>query len=140
MGIGKRIKELRAELHYTAAEIAAGLEIPVRTIGSYEREEAQPGSKFFKAMIEKYHVNVNWLLTGKGSMFMSKRTEMDMAFIAYFQETFNLTEQEVTGLVDILDTEASKDMVLKFIQIKKGNKEALDSLIYNLQGIKAIYG
>ena len=140
MGIGKRIKELRAELHLTAGEIASGLDIPVRTIGSYEREEAQPGLKFFKAMIEKYHVNVNWLLTGKGSMFMSKRTEMDMAFIAYFQETFNLTEQEVTGLIDILDTEASRDMVLKFIEIKKGNKEALDSLIYNLQGIKAIYG
>ena len=63
-----------------------------------------------------------------------------MTCIAYFQETFNLTEEEATGLLDILDTEASKDMVLKFIQIKKGNKEALDSLIYNLQGIKAIYG
>ena len=140
MGIGKRIKELRAELHLTASEIAEKLDIPVRTIGSYEREEAQPGSKFFNALIEKYNVNINWLLTGKGNMFISKIMEMDMTFIAYFQETFNLTEQEVTGLIDILDTEASRDMVLKFIQIKKGNKEALDSLIYNLQGIKAIYG
>ena len=32
-----------------------------------------------------------------------------------------------------------KDFYKKFIEIKKGNKEALDSLIQNLQGIKAIY-
>ncbi len=140
MGIGKRIKELRAELHLTAGEIASGLDIPVRTIGSYEREEAQPGAKFFSALIDKYHVNVNWILTGKGNMFISKILEIDDSFITYFQEIFNLTEKEVTGLIDLLNSEASRDMVLKFIQIKKGNKEALNTLLYNLQGIKAIYG
>ena len=140
MGIGKRIKELRAELHLTAGEIASGLDIPVRTIGSYEREEAQPGAKFFSALIDKYHVNVNWILTGKGNMFISKILEIDDSFITYFQEIFNLTEKEVTGLIDLLNSEASRDMVLKFIQIKNGNKEALNTLLYNLQGIKAIYG
>ena len=41
MTIGKRIKELKARLNITSAEMAKALDIPVRTIGSYERDEAE---------------------------------------------------------------------------------------------------
>lgn len=140
MSIGKRIKEIKTTLHLTSGELAEKLNIPVRTIGSYEREEAQPGSKFLNALIEICKINVNWLLTGKGNMFLSDKTEADLNYMATLKNRHELTDEEVKGLIDILDSEASREMLLKFIQIKKGNKEALDSLIYNLQGIKAIYG
>ena len=139
MSIGKRIKEIRANLHLTSNELAEKLNIPVRTIGSYEREEAQPSPKFLNALIENYYININWLLTGKGNMFISNRTEADINYIAQLQDRLNLSDEEISGLIDILDSDASREMVLKFIEIKKGNKDALDSLIYNLQGIKAIY-
>ena len=57
MSIGKRIKELKISLRATSGTIADTLGIPVRTIGSYEREEAQPSPKFLAALIEKYNVN-----------------------------------------------------------------------------------
>ena len=140
MTIGKRIKELKTILHLTSLEMANELSIPVRTIGSYERDEAQPGPKFLNALIDKFCVNINWLLSGRGNMFITKKAEKDIAYIAQLQERLKLTNEELNGLIDILDADASREMVLKFILIKKGNKEALDSLIYNLQGIKAISG
>ena len=140
MTIGKRIKELKSILHLTSLEMANELSIPVRTIGSYERDEAQPGPKFLNALIDKFCVNINWLLSGRGNMFITKKAEKDIAYIAQLQERLKLTNEELNGLIDILDADASREMVLKFIEIKKGNKEALDSLISNLQGIKAIYG
>lgn len=140
MSIGKRIKKLRAELNLSSAQLAQNIDIPVRTIGSYERNEVQPGSKFLTALIDCYYVNVNWLLTGKGNMFISKKTNIDLNYVKMLKEQFNLTEEEISGLLEILETEASRDMVMKFIEVKHGNKEVLDSLIYNLQGIKAIYG
>ncbi|MCD7779203.1 MAG: helix-turn-helix transcriptional regulator [Candidatus Gastranaerophilales bacterium] len=140
MSIGKRIREIRKTLHLTAAELAEELCIPVRTIGSYERSEAQPGPKFLNALIDKFCVNINWLLSGKGNMFISQKTETDLNYAAKLQVKMNLSPEELAGLMEILDSDASRDMVLKFIEIKKGNKDALDSLIYNLQGIKAVYG
>mgnify|MGYP002626509622 CR=1 FL=1 len=139
MNIGKRIKELKIELKITTIEMALTLGIPVRTIGSYERDEAMPGPKFLNALIEHYHVNINWFLTGKGNIFISPKTENDIQYISVLQKRFNLTEKEIDGLIDILESDASREMILKFIEIKRGNKEALDSLIYNLQGIKAVY-
>lgn len=140
MSIGKRLKEIKSALKITSKELAENLGIPVRTIGSYERDEAQPGPKFFHAIHEKYNVDINWFLTGKGNMFISERTKADINYIADLQEKLNLSEDEVEGLIDILNSKASRDMVFKFVEIKHGNKEALESLIYNLQGIKAIYG
>ena len=140
MSIGKRIKELKTILHLTSLEMANELSIPVRTIGSYERDEAQPGPKFLNALIDKFCVNINWLLSGRGNMFITKKAEKDIAYIAQLQDRLKLTNEELNGLIDILDADASREMVLKFIEIKKGNKGASDSLIYNLQGIKAIYG
>lgn len=140
MTIGKRVKELKNALSMTSSELAEKLNIPVRTIGSYERDEATPGAKFLAALVDDLNVNVNWLLTGRGSMFISKKAENDISYIAHLQEKLKLKNDEIDGLIDLLDSEASREMVLRFIEIKKGNKEALDSLIYNLQGIKAIYG
>lgn len=139
MSIGKRIKELKISLRATSGTIADTLGIPVRTIGSYEREEAQPSPKFLAALIEKYNVNANWLLTGNGNMFLSEKTVLDVQYVAKLQERYELTEKEISGLLELLESKASREMVLKFIEIKKGNKEALDILINNLQGIKAIY-
>lgn len=140
MEIGKRIKEIRAYFKITSKEFAQTLGIPLRTIGSYERDEAQPGPKFFAALIECYNVNVNWLLSGNGNMFISSKTKSDLDFIASLQERLSLTDEEIDGLIDILDSEASREMLFKFVEIKRGNKEALNTLIYNLQGIKAVYG
>ncbi len=139
MSVGKRIKELKTILNLSSNDMAKKLKIPARTIGSYERDEVPPGPKFLSALIKKFQVNINWLLSGKGSMFISKKTELELNYIAKLQSKFNMTEKELSGLIDVLDSEASRDMVLKFIEIKQGNKDALDSLICNLQGIKAIY-
>ncbi len=139
MSIGKRIKEIKSVLHLSSGAMAIKIGIPARTIGSYERDEALPGVKFLNAVIEYLHVNVNWLITGKGEMFISQKTEYDLKYIAALQERLNLSEDEILGLIDILDSDAGREMILKFIEIRKGNKEALDSLIFNLQGIKAIY-
>lgn len=139
MTLGERIKNLRKNLNITAKDFATILQIPLRTIGSYERDEAQPSPKFFNALIDIYHININWLLTGQGNIFLSEKTESDITFVSLLKERFNLSDDEINGLLDILDSDASKEMVLKFISIKNGDKEALDTLIYNLQGIKAIY-
>ena len=137
MSIGKRFKEIKIALKMTSNDIAMTLKMPVRTIGSYERDEAQPGPKFLQGLYLEFGVNVNWLLTGQGTMFFSKKSEFDASYITQMKQKFSLNDEELDGLLEILKSDASREMVLKLIKAKKGDKEALDSLIYNLQGIKA---
>lgn len=77
MSTGKRLKEIKKELNLTAAEMGEMLEIPSRTIGGYERDEAPPNQKFLNALVEKLHINVNWFLTGIGTKYLNKAELVD---------------------------------------------------------------
>ena len=77
MTIGQRLKEIKKELNLTVTELAEKLEIPARTIGGYERDEAPPNQKFLNALVQKLHINVNWFLTGIGSKFINSIESTD---------------------------------------------------------------
>lgn len=139
MTIARRIKEIKLVLHLTSIELANKLDIPVRTIGSYERAEAQPSPKFLTALYEQLNIDVNWLLSGKGNMFLDRRVAISLGATANIQDKLDLTSEQLNDLIELLNSPA-KDMLLKLLEVKKGNKEALDGLLQNLQGIKAIYG
>ena len=139
MTIARRIKEIKLVLHLTSIELANKLDIPVRTIGSYERAEAQPSPKFLAALYEQLNIDVNWLLSGKGNMFLDRKVAISLGATANIQDKLDLTSEQLNDLIELLNSPA-KDMLLKLLEVKKGNKEALDGLLQNLQGIKAIYG
>lgn len=139
MTIAKRLREFRASMRLTSSEVANALGIPVRTIGSYERGEVLPGSKFYDLMIEKYNMNINWLISGRGTMFINQQLPENKDSISKLQEEIKLSNDDMETLIEMLKSEASRNVLLKFIEVKRGNKEALNSLIANLQGIRAIF-
>ena len=117
MSIGKRIKELKTILKLTSLDLSKELNIPVRTIGSYERDEAIPSAKFFQALLEIKNINANWLISGKGSMFLEKEPQK----IVSENNLINISEAELMQISTLLESEASREMVLKLAEIKKGN-------------------
>ena len=139
MTIGKRLREFRTIKRLTASEVAKKLDIPTRTVGSYERGEVLPGTKFYDLMIQKYDINVNWLISGIGNMFLSETIMQNDDSISKLQKEINLSNDDMNSLIELLKSESGRNIMLKFIAVKRGNKTALDSLIANLQGIKAIF-
>ncbi len=139
MTVAKRLKEFRTVKRLTALEVAKTLDIPARTVGSYERGEVLPGTKFYDLMIQKYDININWLITGIGKMFINDSSEKNNDSISQLQEEIKLSNEDMKVFIELLKSEAGRNMLLKFIAIKHGSKEALDSLIENLQGIRAVF-
>ena len=139
MTISRRLREFRAKNRLTSAELANILGIPARTIGSYERDEVAPGTKFYELMIEKFNININWLLTGIGTMFINQDIDDDNNSISQLQDEIRFTNEEMDILINMLKSESSRDMLKKFVEIKQGRREALDILIANLKGIKAVF-
>ena len=65
-----RIKELREALNLNQAELASQLEIQKSLISEYENEKKEPSKAVITALMKKFNVNANWLLTGEGSVFV----------------------------------------------------------------------
>ncbi len=75
MSIGDRFKEVREKLQLNQSELARAIYVKPSIISDIERGEKEPSKKIISFLIGKYDLNSNWLLTGKGDMFLDMSTD-----------------------------------------------------------------
>ncbi len=69
--IGSRIKQIRS--FHKLSQRAFGEKLDRKSSGyisEVETSKTKPGSDLLYSLIRAYKININWLLTGEGSMFM----------------------------------------------------------------------
>ena len=63
--IGNRLQEVRLKNNLTAEQLSQIVNIPVSTLGSYERGTRQPPIELLQFYIEHFRIDGTWLITGK---------------------------------------------------------------------------
>jgi len=72
--IGKRLRLIRENIGITQADLGEKLGIQFQHVSKYERGETVPTWENLIKLNDLYDININWLLTGKGKMFISAIT------------------------------------------------------------------
>jgi len=67
--ISKRIKQLRIEKKLSQVQFSKQLEVSQASVSQYENGTRNPDTTFLTKVCERFYINLNWLLTGTGSMF-----------------------------------------------------------------------
>lgn len=70
-----RLQKIRKKLKLSQEEIADETNITYRAYTSYERGDRKPSFEFLVKLVEKYNVNLNWLIAGNGEMFNALQYE-----------------------------------------------------------------
>ena len=87
MYLGKRIKDAREFLKIGQKEFAEKIGIIYQTLSKYERNEIKPTTEILTKLAEIHGININWLLTGNGDMFIREEkksnTKADEIIEAY---------------------------------------------------------
>lgn len=73
----ERLKQIRLFFKFNQQQMADRLSIDVRKLRSYEYETKNYPVDFLILLVNVLNVNINWLLTGKGEMFLSTISESD---------------------------------------------------------------
>ena len=71
MGFAVRLRELRRYLKLTQNEFSEKICITQATLCGYEKKKRVPDGEILSNIANVYNVNINWLLTGEGAMFLS---------------------------------------------------------------------
>lgn len=71
----ENLRKIRKELGLSLARFADMLEMSANTLTNYELNRREPSLTFFVQLSKKTNVNLNWLVSGKGSMFNSPEFE-----------------------------------------------------------------
>jgi len=72
MTFGNRIKEFRKKLNLSQQELAKHLNMQPQALARYEKDKVKPSIELAKKLTDLFNINLNWLLTGKGEMFLNQ--------------------------------------------------------------------
>lgn len=78
--LNENLKEIRSKLALSQSDIARSLGMHAVQYGSYERGDRKPSADVLEKLVTKFNVNINYLLTGKGSMFITDNEKPLLTF------------------------------------------------------------
>ena len=71
--VGQRLKFLRTQfLKLSQKELASILNVKQNTLSNWERGENEMDYEAMQTLSKTFNVNLNWLLTGEGEMFIKR--------------------------------------------------------------------
>ncbi|MDR2748017.1 MAG: helix-turn-helix domain-containing protein [Treponema sp.] len=82
--INQRIRMLRKELNLTQKKFAMILAVSQSQIASMETGEREVKSRIVKQLCDSFGVNIRWLRTGEGAMFIQKKDAQLTKLLALF--------------------------------------------------------
>ena len=68
---GTNLRDVRAKLGLSQAEIAKTIGMQQAQYSTYERGDNKPSVDVLEKLVDRHNININYLLTGKGSMFIA---------------------------------------------------------------------
>ena len=72
---GKRLKRIRQEIGLSQDELGSVLGISKQFFSNIENDRTKLNNDKLVLLCENYNVNINYLLTGKGEMFIGQHKE-----------------------------------------------------------------
>jgi transcriptional regulator with XRE-family HTH domain len=76
--IAERIKAIRKHLQFKQEIVANLTHTTTQTLSRYEKGTRFPDSHFLEKFGKAFKVNANWLLYGKGDMFLQNPEELEI--------------------------------------------------------------
>ncbi len=130
--INKRLKAFRKKIKITQSELAELLECNQATVAYYEKGKIEPSIEKLLIMSQTYNIDLNWLLTGQGSMFRGQ-AETEKIRLENEVEALKKENEKLYKDIKKLDDENKK----LDNEINEIRKETLDILTGKLKLVKA---
>ncbi|MCS6876638.1 MAG: helix-turn-helix transcriptional regulator, partial [Aquificaceae bacterium] len=127
---GERLRAIREALGYSGADFAEALGIGVETYRNYERGLANIPLGVLKALRERFSVNLNYLITGQGNMFMASPVSGQSYLIGErlkaLREKLSISSSEFLSYLDTVGSEK------ELLALENNEKEATEDILEDI--------
>lgn len=126
--IAARLRQVRKDRGMTQREAGKLLGINFQHVSKYERAEFIPTFENLIKLIEHFSVNINWLLTGKGPMYIKTTKEYSVVEDRpgmYMVKDDDGVVQEIIGALstDMTLKEKIHRLVKNYLEMKETTEE-----------------
>jgi transcriptional regulator with XRE-family HTH domain len=92
----ENFRAARDKLNLSQDTIASEFNVSQKTVSNWDRGRNEPPIEFIRSFCSKYHININWLLTGEGKMFVNENCLCEKS------PSYNNTDPEIDEMVELL--------------------------------------
>lgn len=75
MSLGKRLKQVLRKLDLTQVALAKQINVSNVVINRYIKDKTMPDINFLNKLATHLNININWLITGEGTMFPTRNVK-----------------------------------------------------------------
>jgi len=111
-----RIKAIREALKLSQQEFAEKTCVKQAAISKYERGEVKPTTEFYSKLVSIFHIDINWLLNGEGTMFRASTRDATEEAMVKQDDDEHLMEK-INELTNALPKLSKKDFLRNYHQI-----------------------
>ena len=106
MNFGDRLVKAREDLGFNQANFSEKIDLAAQSLARYEKNKVNPSMEFIAKLTDMFNINSNWLLTGKGEMFISNDTtkNSDNYFIDLLNVRAGAGEGIYNYVIETVDT------------------------------------
>lgn len=106
MNFGDRLVKARENLGFNQANFSEKIDLAAQSLARYEKNKVNPSMEFIAKLTDIFNINSNWLLTGKGEMFISNDTtkNSDNYFIDLLNVRAGAGEGIYNYVIETVDT------------------------------------
>ena len=72
------LREVRTKMGISQGEMAKSLKMLQSQYSNYERGISKPSFEVLEKLVKLHNININYLLTGNGAMFITSELEKDL--------------------------------------------------------------
>ena len=125
MEIKDRLNLILEKEKISQSELSRMLDFGKGNISNYFSGKENPGRKFLTLLQEKLNISSDWLLTGKGSMYIGE----EKATPAQLPEWLVNLDATTSELQEFAQTvQKDKHLLLLFFKARAGDKQAIEDL------------
>ncbi|MCL1999451.1 MAG: helix-turn-helix domain-containing protein [Turicibacter sp.] len=111
--MNERIKQIRKSRGLKQREFGNRIGITTGSISNIEKGKRSPSEQTIMAICKEYKVNINWLKTGVGDMFLTDETEV----VKQLVQKYSLSDFEESMLqIYIALPKDTRDSIMQFLQ------------------------
>ncbi|EKE02105.1 MAG: Transcriptional regulator [uncultured bacterium] len=137
MDIKERLRKARQAKRLSIAKLSEIINAPTKTISNYELGQRKVSVEYLALLHDHLGVNYNYLISGKGEIYIDKSQEEKEEIYQVIKERFNLNDDEIKRIIDEATTNPKmRELFAKIIDARHGKKEAFDDIYRILNGME----
>lgn len=89
MDFGERLVKVRESLGFNQSDFASTIDLAAQSLVRYEKNKVKPSVEFLAKLTNMFNVDSNWVLTGKGDVFIKKGDSLPLAVQSHPEDDEN---------------------------------------------------